>query len=174
MSAQADTASPRSIPAILARRLPGSSRVLAVIEDGSADHPLIHALVNGLADQTTAGVVLLNMQPEPNEVRTRGMFKDKTRAALLARGRKSLSSAEQALTDAGALHSSQVVISDDAEVIVQHARKEGCSLILIAASPISPLRRRWRGLTGLTGRSIAAQLADIADLPMLILPHRGH
>lgn len=143
------------------------------MEDADPDHPLIRTLVTDLAGQLTAGVVLLNVQPEPDEVRTRAIFKDKTRALLLERGNKVLAPARQALATAGIMHASHVLICDDVEEIVRHAHQESCSLIVVAAGPQGEWRRHWLGITGQTSKSIASRLADVADIPLLVIRRRG-
>lgn len=144
------------------------TRVLAVIDNDDHWHPAIDQLTAYATTHGLAGVVLVNLQPQPNEIRTRGIFREKVRALLIERGWEKLAAPLRSLQAAGIEPKTRVELADDAETIVRCAREEGCSSIVIAAPPLGPLRRAWVRTTGLAG-STASQLAELADVPVLVV-----
>lgn len=148
-------------------------RVLAVIDNDDQWHPAIDHLAARARAIGVSGVVLVNLQPRPNEIRTRGIFREKVRAHLLERGQEMLEAPARTLQAAGIETKTRVELADDAETIIRCAHEEGCSSIVVAAPSAGALRRAWVRTTGLTG-STASQLAELADVPVLVLhPESG-
>lgn len=157
----------------LAGIAPGlAPRVLAVIDNDDHWRPIVDRLL-AAAVGSSAAVVLLNVQPKPNEMQTRGLFKEAIRTRLLERGEEMLAHAKHALSEAGIFCKTRVELADnDADAIVRIAHEEDCGSIIVATPPLSALRRTWTRTTGWSSGSTASQLAELADLPVLVV-HPG-
>lgn len=149
------------------------TRVLAVIDNDDQWHPAVDQLAARATAIGVSGVVLVNLQPRPNEIRTRGIFREKVQAHLFERGREMLAAPARILQAAGIETKTRVELADDAETIIRCAHEEGCSSIIVAAPPVGALRRALVKATGLAG-STASQLAEVADVPVLVVhPESG-
>jgi nucleotide-binding universal stress UspA family protein len=147
-------------------------RVLAVI-DGEPGARAIFDFLTTMPGQDPAGdIVLLNLQPRPDEVRTRAILADKVHQHLMARGQAVIAKVKEALVETGLTYRSRVEIGDDAETIVRCAHEEGCNLIVLTAREAAGLHRRLLKSTGIAICSRAGQVAEISDLPVLILKPR--
>lgn len=148
-------------------------RILALIDNDDQWHPAIDRLIETLAGSARTEVLLLNVQPKPNEMQTRGLFKEAISARLRERGQEMLAPAERLLHAAGIPFASRVKLADGAEEIVRCAHEGGCSSIVVAMPRLSGLRRTWVRTTGLAG-SMASQLAELADMPVLVVHPEDH
>ena len=144
-------------------------RVLAIIDGEAESKIVVDHLLATLGHQSPPAVVLLIPQPRPDEIRTRAIMADKVRQHLMARGHAVAAKAQQSLADAGLSCRSRVEIGDDTETIVRCAHEEGCDLIVMAAPEAGGLHRRIIKATGIAICSRAGQVAEISDLPVLIL-----
>lgn len=156
----------------IALPLPRRRKVLAVVDGSARTADVIEFLVAQVGD-TAQEVVVLNVQPLPEDWRMRGYetFKrDEIRDRLVNdRGRPVVASVAGALDRAGIAHKERVEIGDTAETIERCAREEGCEQIVIA-EPRSGVLRRWLALqAGVTVGSVVPQLLELTDLPVVVV-----
>lgn len=152
---------------------PPASRILAYVDSEEAGEAIVAWLRECTTREPVAEILLLAVLPRPNEVRTRGIMADTVRKHLMEAGQRRLAGAEQALAEAGMRSQSRVELDDETEAILRHAREVGCRMIALAGKPPAVIPR-WLAAAGLGGCSLGARIADLADVPVLILKGRAH
>lgn len=149
---------------------PRAQRVLLVIDSASAAETIGKWIEGSRESLVGAEVVLLAALPKPELIRTRALFADMVRRHLRGTGGSRLVPLQVMLDSAGIASEDIVVLSDDAASIVATAGQRGCDQIVITAAPECWLRKKLLSHTGI-GASLAAQVADLADCPVLIIKH---
>ena len=142
-------------------------KVLAVV-DGTQG---TNAVLNQLCDLHECGaaldVVLLNVQPKPQDWRLRGyhLFKrEEVEDRLINElGGRVIAVASQRLDAAGIPHRNMIELGETAETVTRLAREEGCDLIMVGQPPPGAL---WRWLTAKAG-VIAGSGAAVAQASLV-------
>jgi len=116
-------------------------------------------------------VVLLNVQPKPQEWRLRG-YGSFLRAEVEDRlvndlGRRVITSAARHLDAAGIVHRDRIEIGDAAEVIARCAREEKCDFVAVTERPPGVLRRWLLRQAGLSFGSAASVALHSLDAPVM-------
>lgn len=147
-------------------------RILAPV-DGSASTGLVTKYLIDL--QRSYGiieVVLLNVQPKPQEWRTRGygwFHREEIEDRLINDlGQRIVRSAGRQLDGAGIPHKERVEIGEPVETIVRYARQENCDLIVLAESAPGAIRRWLLRTAGISMGSAASILVHLAPIPVLV------
>jgi nucleotide-binding universal stress UspA family protein len=155
------------------RTLPAASRVLAVVDGSERTGRLVEHVKSLAAAGKPVEVVLLNVQPAPVDGRLRGYgsFKRQEIEARLVGciGRRAVAAAERALAHAGIECHRRVEIGDPVETILRVAAEEDCGLILISNPPSGALQKWLRRTTGLMLAAMATQVAQLANVPVIVL-----
>ena len=167
----------RSAPALRDQRLSREQarirRVLAVV-DGSERTGRVVDQVKSLASvEKPIEVVLLNVQPAPADGRLRGYgsFKrEEIKARLLdGLGRRAVTTAGRVLAHAGIEHKHRVEIGEVVATILRVATEEGCDLVLVGGPSPGPLQKWLQKATGLLVATMAGQVAELADVPVVLV-----
>jgi nucleotide-binding universal stress UspA family protein len=116
-------------------------------------------------------VVLLNVQPKPDDWRLHGygwFLREEVEDRLINDlGRRAVASAARHLDAAGIVHRDRVELGDPAEVIARFAREESCDLVAVAEPPPGVLRRWLLKVAGLTVGSPASVALQTLEAPVM-------
>jgi nucleotide-binding universal stress UspA family protein len=117
-------------------------------------------------------VVLLNIQPEPEQWRLRGYgwFKrEEIRDRLINDlGRPAVTSAGQQLDVAGIKHTDRIELGTAADTILRCAREENCDLIVMAEPPVGALRQWLLRSAGVSIGSTASVVIKLAPVSVVV------
>lgn len=162
------TGAPPGAPTVTA------GRVLLVV-DGEGSGAAIRSWITGSSGNLGArDAVLLAVLPQPETIRSRGIFMETVRRSLLEAGEARLAPLRAALDDRGIPHDDRIEIADEIEAIRKIAEEQACDLVVVAAAPASEARQRWARVTGIGMRSLAARVSELAACPVLVLKHEWH
>jgi nucleotide-binding universal stress UspA family protein len=148
-------------------------KVLAVI-DGSERSGRVLDYLNGPALRHAAlEVVLLNLQPEPEDGRLRG-YGSFRREAIEDRlinelGRRAVASASRCLDQVGIAHTGRIELGNTAETVLRVAREERCDLILLGEASPGAVRRWWSRLTDAAFGFRSSRVVQLADVPVVLV-----
>lgn len=148
---------------------PSPGRVLALIETEADAAVIVEHLLLSVPKGDGTAVILLNTQPKPDPVATRGLFKHEIGSRLEMVGRQLLASAADALTRAGIACETRVALVDQESDVLALAQEMNCDRIVVGARPLGAAGRLWLKVTGCTGANSAARLAALSDLPVVVL-----
>ena len=155
-------------------RVPGTQplRVLAAIDGSEHTGRVTKCLIDLYARREMIEVVLLSIQPEPQNGRLRGygsFRREEVRDRLINDlGKRIVVSAARHLDAAGLGHKERIELGETTETIVRCAREEGCGLIVLAERPPGPLGRWLIHTTGLSAGSVAGAVSHLTQIPVMI------
>lgn len=150
-----------------------TQKVLAAVDGSERTGRVLEYLI-GLADSgISIEVVVLNVQPEPEDWRLRGYrsFKQEEVHDRLVNdlGKPIVTSVGRSLDQGGIAHKDRIELGDPAETILRCANEERCNLIVVS-EPRSGAFRRWLTKTvGLTFGSVASDVAQLAEVPVVVV-----
>lgn len=145
------------------------NRVLALIETEADAAAIVEHLLQCTPTGAGTAIVLLNTQPKPDPVATRGLFKHEIRSRLEMVGRQLLAPAADTLVHAGFACETRVELVDDESDVLEVAHEMGSYRIIVATSPLGAAGKLWLRMTGCTGAGAASRLAALSDLPVVVL-----
>jgi nucleotide-binding universal stress UspA family protein len=146
-------------------------RILAAVDGSECTGRVMKYLLAMRALHARFDVVLLNVQPQPEDRRLRGYgwFKrEEILGGLNERSRRIVGSVARQLDAAGITHKDRFELGDAADAIVRCAGEEDCDLIVLAEAPPSPLGRWLARSAGLSIGSLASVVAAFASVPVVV------
>jgi nucleotide-binding universal stress UspA family protein len=148
-------------------------KVLAVVDGSARTVDVLEFLVAQAEGSAPNEVVVLNVQPLPEDWRLRGygsFMRGEIRDRLINdRGRPIVTSAAVHLERAGIAHKERVEIGESAETIERCAREESCEQIVMAEPRSGALRRWLARRAGITIGSVVSQLLELAERPVVVV-----
>lgn len=114
-------------------------------------------------------VVVLNVQPQPVQWQTRGLFRETIKSHLIDRGRAACEPMAARLAAAGIPHHTKVELGEECVEIVRCADEERCDGILLLADRLGWVRRRLLRSTGWLAGSIAGRVIHSSNLPVKVV-----
>ena len=146
-------------------------KVLAVVDNSESTNAVLRQ-VHELSRNGSVDVLLLNVQPKPQDWRLRGYrsFKrDEVEDRLISDlGGKVVESAGRQLSAAGLMHRHRIELGESAETILRCAREENCDLIVIAEPPPRSLRRWLIRTCSIVIGSAASVVAQLSPVPVVV------
>ena len=148
-----------------------SLKVLAVVDGSERTGRVLEFLLGMAALPIT--VVVLNVQPAPEDWRLRGYLSFKADEVwdrlVHDLGEPIVKGVGRRLADAGIAHSEIVTLGSLIESVLACQREESCDLIVVGAPTAGPLRR-WLSLNlGVSLASPASGIAQIAEVPVVVV-----
>lgn len=147
-------------------------RVLAAVDGSEQTNDVVRYLLD-LADRTGVEIVLLNVQPEPEDWRLRGYgsFKrDEIRHRLVNdRGKPVVDAVGRTLEKAGIRYKEQIRIGDFAAEAARLAKKEHCDLIVMGEPRAGGFGGWLARATGISLGSLSSRVVQLAETPVVIV-----
>ena len=147
-------------------------RVLAVVDGSEAAGLVTKCLLDFDARHHGIEVVLLNVQPEPQEWRMRGygwFHREEVRDRLVNDlGRRVVTSAARHLDGAGIIHKDRVELGEPVATILRCAAEEKCDMVVLAEPAPDRVRRLLMRKCGLAVQSVASVVIHFSNVPVLI------
>jgi nucleotide-binding universal stress UspA family protein len=147
-------------------------RILAAVDGSERTGRVIKHLIVLQTRGMRLEVVLLNVQPEPEDWRLRGYgwFK---REAIRERlvgdlAQPIVASAGRQLDGAGIAHKDRIELGNLAETTIRCAREEDCDLIVLAEAPPGRVRRWLVRTAGVAVGSTASAVIALAHVPVVV------
>ena len=149
-------------------------RVLVPVDGSERTGRVLQYLLDLHARFGAIQVIILNVQPRPQEWRLRG-YGWFQREAILDRlvndlGQRAVASAGRQLDGSQIEHKSRIELGDPQDVIPQCAREEGCDLIVLAEPQYGKLRLWLMRWAGLATNPLASLVTRAAELPVVLVP----
>jgi nucleotide-binding universal stress UspA family protein len=147
-------------------------KVLAAVDGSQCTSFVLKRVIEINETRGAIDVVLLNVQPQPQEWRLRGYqsFKRKEVEDRLIGdlGGRVVASAARQLDAVGIPNRYRIELGEPAEVIVRCACEEGCDLIVLAESSPCGVRRWLMKAMTLAVGSAASVVVHLAPMPVLV------
>ena len=158
----------RTVPA---KRL--SQKILAVVDGSERTGRVLEYLIWLGQCATPIEVVVLNVQPEPQDGRLRGYvsFKQDEVFDRLVNdlGKPIVSSVGRTLDQIGVDHKERVELGEPVATILRCAKEERCELIVLG-SPRPGAFRLWLArIVGLSFDSVASNVVQLAEMPVIVV-----
>lgn len=150
-----------------------TQKILAVVDGSERTGRVLEYLI-GLAEiGVPIDVVVLNIQPEPEDWRLRGYrsFKqDEVRDRLVNDlGKPIVASVGRRLDQIDTAHRERVELGAPAETILRCAREERCDLIVLSEGRPGAFRTWLSTATGLSFASVATKVVQLSEIPVVVL-----
>ena len=148
-----------------------TQRILAAVDGSERTGRVLEYLIRLTGIGTPIEVVVLNVQPEPEDWRLRGYISFK-RDEIQGRLKDDLakpiiSSVGRTLDQGGIAHKDRIELGEPVQTILRCANEECCDLIVIAEPRPGAIRRWLTRTTGLIFGSVAGNLTQLADMPVI-------
>lgn len=155
--------------AVAAKQL--SKKILAVVDGSERTGRVLEYLI--WQCETPIEVVVLNVQPAPEDWRLRGYvsFKQDEIFDRLVNdlGKPIVTSVGRTLDQIGIDHKERIELGEQAATILRCAKEERCDLIVVS-EPRSSAFRRWLTKTvGLTFGSVATDVVQLAKVSVVVV-----
>lgn len=146
------------------------TKVLAVIDNSEQSRQVVDYLINLAERGFHLIVVLLNIQPKPNEWQTRGLAKEAIHDRLINHlGKGALASAHRYLDAAGIEASDRIELGEPVPTIIRCADEEQCDMLVLSAEPLSFPRKWLTRKTRVTIGSVSAEVVQLAEVPVVVV-----
>lgn len=148
-------------------------RILAYVDGTERTNRVLGYLTTLSGRDSPIDVVLLNVQPQPENWRLRGYetFKqDEVRDRLVNDlGAPIIAGVGRHLDQLGIPYTSRVELGETAETIVRCAREEKCDVVIMAEPAARGIRGWIAKAAGMLSGSTAGRLIQIAETPVVVL-----
>ena len=146
-------------------------KVLAAVDGSERTGRVLEFLLSMAALPIT--VVVLNVQPAPEDWRLRGYLSFKADEVfdrlVHDLGEPIVKGVGRRLADARIAHSEIVKLGAFTESVLACQREEGCDLIVVSARRANPLQLFLLRALGVSVRSPASELVQLADVPVVVV-----
>jgi nucleotide-binding universal stress UspA family protein len=149
-------------------------RVLVAIDGSEGTGRVLNHVLRLQQRYGGVEVVVLNVQPKPQDWRLRGWgwFQ---REAIHDRlindlGRRVIAGANRQLDAAGIAHRDRIELGEAGETIARCAREEGCDLVVLTEPRPGAVRAWLMRKSGLSPGSIASIVVHLAGIPVVLVP----
>jgi len=149
-------------------------RILAVVDGSECTGRVMKCLIGLYVGRGPFEVVLLNVQPKPQDWRLRGygwFHREAIHDRLINDlGKRVIASAARHLDSVGVAHKDLIELGEIGETILRYAHEEDCDLIVLA-EPRPGVVRTWLMRTlRLSIGSIASFVIHLARVPIVFVP----
>lgn len=148
-------------------------KILAYVDGTERANQVVDYLATLSGRGNPIEVVILNVQPQPENWRLRGYesFKrNEVRERLINDlGAPIIAGVGRHLDQLGIPHTSRVELGEVAATIVQCAKQEKCDIVIVAEPPVRGIWRWIAKISGMLSGSIASQVTQIAETPVIVL-----
>ena len=149
-------------------------RVLAVVDGSERSGRVMKCLIGLYVGRGPIEVVLLNVQPKPQDWRLRG-YGWFQRQAIHDRlinelGQRVIASAARHLDSAGVGHKDRIELGEPGETILRCAREEDCDVIVLAEARPGPIGGWLLRTLRMSVGSFGSVVVHLAGVPVVVVP----
>lgn len=148
-------------------------KILAAVDGSERTNRIVEYLMTLARSGEAVEVIVLNIQPKPADGRLRGYgsFKrDEVVDRLINElGSPVVASVGRMLDRAGLAHKERIELGEPVQTIIRCAKEEGCNVIVVGEPRPGAVRRWLAEKLGLVFGSVAAELVQLAETPVLIV-----
>lgn len=152
---------------------PRAQKILAAVDGSERTGHILEYLIGLTKSGNPIEVVVLNVQPEPEDWRLRGYgsFKqDEVHDRLVNDlGKPIVKSVGRRLDQADIAHKERIELGAPVETILRCANEERCDLIVVSEPRPAAIRRWFTRTTGLSFGSVAGKLVQFAEMPVIVV-----
>ena len=152
---------------------PRTRKILAAVDNSERTNRVVEYLMTLSTSDEPLEIVILNTQPEPEDWRLRGyeFFKRHEIHDRLINdlGKPVVASVGRKLDRVGIAHKDRVELGEPVQTIIRCAKEEGCDVVVVGAPRRGKFRQWLARRMGLVFGSVAAQLVQLAETPVLIV-----
>ena len=167
----------RNVKARPARRAietkPRAQKILAAVDGSERTGRILEYLIGLTESGIPIEVVVLNVQPEPEDWRLRGYgsFKQGEIHDRLVNdlGKPIVRSVGRRLDQAEIAHKERIELGAPVETILRCANEERCNLIIVGEPHLGAIRRWFTRTTGLSFGSVASNVVQLAEMPVIVV-----
>ena len=167
----------RNVAARPARRAvkakPRTQKILAAVDGSERTGRVLEYLIGLSESGIQFEVIVLNVQPKPEDGRLRGYIsfkQDEIRDRLVNDlGKPIVSSVGRTLDQGGIAHKDRIELGEPAETILRCANEERCNLIVVSEPRPGAIRRWLTRTTGLSFGSVASNVVQLAEMPVIVV-----
>jgi nucleotide-binding universal stress UspA family protein len=149
-------------------------RILAAVDGSECTGRVMKCLIGLYVGRGPVEVVLLNVQPKPQDWRLRG-YGWFQREAIQDRlindlGKRVIASAARHLDSVGVTHKDRIELGEPGETILRCAGEEDCDLIVLAEPRSGIIRTCLMRTVQLSIGSFASSVIHLARVPVIVVP----
>jgi nucleotide-binding universal stress UspA family protein len=152
---------------------PRTQKILAVVDGSERTGRVLEYLIGLTESGVPIEVVVLNVQPEPEDWRLRGYIsfkQDEIHDRLVNDlGKPIVSSVGRTLDQGGIAHKDRIELGELAETILRCANEEHCNLIIVSEPRPGAIRRWLTRTAGLSFGSVASNVVQLAEMPVIVV-----
>ena len=148
-------------------------KILAVVDGSERTGRVLEYLIGLIESGVPIEVVVLNVQPKPEDWRLRGYgsFKqDEVHDRLMNDlGKPIVTSVGRRLDQGGISHKNLIELGDPTDTILRCAREERCDLIVLSEDRPGAFRKWLTTALGLSFGSVASKVVQLAEIPVVVV-----
>ncbi len=152
---------------------PRTQKILAAVDGSERTGRILEYLISLAESGISIEVIVLNVQPKPEDWRLRGYgsFKqDEVHDRLVNDlGKPIVSSAGRTLDQSGIAHKDLIELGEPAETILRCAHEERCDLIVVSEPRPGAIHRWLTRTVGLSFGSVASNVVQLAEMPVMVM-----
>ena len=165
-------------PAPRARRRPVAAKariwkILAAVDGSERTGKIVEYLIELAAAGVAMEVVVLNVQPKPEDWRLRGYgsFKQGEIHDRLVNdlGKPIVASVGRGLDQCGITHKGRIELGEPTMVILRCANEERCDLIVVSETRPGAFRRWLTRTVRLSFGSVASNVVQLAEMSVIVV-----
>ena len=150
-----------------------TQRILAVVDGSERTGRVLEYLIGLAENGVPVEVVVLNVQPEPENWRLRGYIsfkQDEIQSRLRDDlGKPIVASVGRTLDHGGIAHTDRIELGEAVQTIIRCANEERCNLIVVG-EPRPGAFRRWLIRTiGLSFGSVVSNVMQLTEIPVIVV-----
>ncbi|GEM_PF-1833836 len=150
-----------------------TQKILAAVDGSERTGRVLEYLIGLTESGIPIEVVVLNVQPEPEDWRLRGYIsfkQDEIHDRLVNDlGKPIITSVGRTLDQGGIAHKDRIELGEPAQTIVRCANEERCDLIVVSEPRPGAIRRWLTRTTGLSFGSVASNVVQLTEMPVIVV-----
>ena len=152
---------------------PRTQNILIAVDGSERTGRVLEFLIGLSESGLTIEVIVLNVQPKPEDWRLRGYIsfkKEEIHDRLVNDlGKPIISSVGRTLDQVGIAHKDRIELGDLVETILRCANEERCNLIVVGEPPPGAIRRWLTRTAGVSFGSVASNVMQLAEVPVAVV-----
>lgn len=152
---------------------PRAQKILVAVDGSERTGRVLEFLIGLSESGMPIEVIVLNVQPKPEDWRLRGYIsfkQDEIHDRLVNDlGKPIVSSVGRTLDQGGIAHKDRIELGEFAETILKCASEERCDLIVVSEPRPGAIHRWLTRTTGLSFGSVASNVVQLAEMSVIVV-----